>query len=170
MGLSTRILGLVAAYVLAGCSGSGDGEGSEANGNLAACEPDTFRITGTLDGEAVSHSGELGGHGWIQSSAGSTLDTPFEGGGSFHAEWQKVVADGETFTATGNVNLPVTGPRGGETLEYASGSLTKRDDGVTFTLGGLTASVQCITAPCPNGAVQGSLQGCVEWEPFGSAP
>lgn len=169
MGLSERIFGLALACVLVGCSG-GDGEGGEANGGLMACEPDTFRITGTLDGEAISHSGELGGHGWVQSSAGSTLDTPFEGGGSFHAEWQGVVADGETFTATGNVNLPVTGPRGGETLEYASGSLTKRDDGVTFTLSGLTASVQCIAAPCPNGAVQGSLQGCVEWEPFGSTP
>lgn len=167
-----RIALLGSSLWLAACSGNSGGDGADPNGsgNVMACEPDTFRITGTLDGEEVSHTGELGGHGWIQSSAGSTLDTPFEGGGSFHAEWQKVVADGETFTATGNINLPVSGPHGGETLDYASGSLTKRDDGVTFTLNGLTANVQCITAPCPNGAVQGSLQGCVEWTPIGATP
>ncbi|HYJ09405.1 MAG TPA: hypothetical protein VEX18_10360 [Polyangiaceae bacterium] len=158
-----RLILLGFALCLAGCSGDGDGD---ADDDVATCGPDRFVISGTLDGETVSHSGELGGHGWIQSSAGSSLDTPFEGGGSFHAEWQEVVADGETFTANGSINLPPSGPRGGETLEYASGTLTKRDDGVTFTLNGLTASVQCIAAPCPNSTVQGSLRGCVEWAPF----
>jgi hypothetical protein len=158
-----RLILLGFALWLPGCGGDGDGD---ANDDVVRCGPDRFAISGTLEGESIPHSGELSGHSWIQSSAGSTLDTPFEGGGSFHAEWQKVVSDGETFTATGSVTLPPSGPRGGETLEYASGTLTKRDDGVTFTLNGLTASVQCITAPCPNATVQGSLRGCVEWAPF----
>jgi hypothetical protein len=155
-----RLMVLGFALWLAGCS---DGD---ANGDLAMCGADRFVFNGTLDGESVSHGGELSGHSWNQSSAPRTLDTPFEGGGSFHAEWQKLVSDGETFTATGSVNLPPSGARGGETLEFASGTLTKHDDGVTFTLNGLTASVQCIAAPCPNATVQGSLRGCIEWAPI----
>lgn len=164
--MKALISSLALASLLVGCSSSNEVEGEPNGGAIRSCEPDTFRISGTLDGAAVSHEGMLGGHGWIQSSAGSTLDTPFEGGGSFHAEWMKVVADGETFSAAGNINLPAAGPRGGETLEYASGSLTKRDDGVTFELSGLSASVQCIAAPCPASTVQGTLRGCVEWAPF----
>lgn len=156
---------LALVSLLAGCSSSSEVEGDNGAA-VTACQPDTFRIRGTLDSEAVSHEGKLDGHSWIQSSASKTLDTPFEGGGSFHAEWMKVVADGETFSATGNINLPAAGARGGETLEYASGSLTKRDDGVIFELGGLSASVQCIVAPCPTSAIEGTLGGCVEWAPF----
>jgi hypothetical protein len=157
---------LIGCLVLSACSSDG-GDGSAAPGGNTTCAADEFVITGMLDGEAVSHQGMLGGHAWVQASAGRTLDTPFEGGGSFHAEWAKVVADGETFAATGTINLPASGPHGGETLSYGSGSLTKLDDEVRFEISGLTASVACIAAPCPNSAVAGSLQGCVHWAPFG---
>jgi hypothetical protein len=160
---------LIGFLIFTACSSdSGDGNGPAGGGTT--CAADEFMVTGTLDGDAVSHQGVLDGHAWVQASAGSTLDTPFEGGGSFHAAWSKVVADGETFTATGNINLPVGGPHGGETLDYSSGSLTKLDDEVRFEISGLSASVTCIAAPCPNGAVAGSLQGCVHWAPFGANP
>jgi hypothetical protein len=125
------------------------------------CAPGELAIEGTLAGEAVSHRGALNGYAWIQLGMG-TLDTSFEGGGSFHAQWSKLVGDGETFVATGNITLPSPGPRAGETLDYASGTFTKLDGGVRFKVGEFKHSVQCVTAPCPSEAVDGSLQGCVE--------
>jgi hypothetical protein len=125
------------------------------------CAPGEFALEGSLDGEAVSHRGALGNYAWGQLKTG-TLETSFEGGGSFHAEWQMLVADGQTFAATGRVTLPAAGPRGGETLDYASGTFTKLDGGVRFNVSELGLNVQCIIAPCPSGPVAGSLQGCME--------
>ena len=164
-----RLLLLGTLLTLAGCSGNSAGDGGSGGpGNGPVCAADQFIVTGMLDGEAVEHSGALSGHAWIQSSTGSFLDIPFEGGGSFHAEWDGLVADNQTFAASGTIILPVGGPHGGGTLDYTSGSLTKHDQGVSFELAGLSSSVQCVTTPCPGSAVQGTLQGCVEWAPIGA--
>lgn len=147
------------------CGGGSDDEGEDGGSGNVPCVPGELAIEGSLDGEAVSHRGALTGYAWSQLSKG-TLDTSFEGGGQFHAGWQGLVADGQTFAATGNITLPTTGPHGGETLDYASGTFTKLDDGVRFKVTGFEQNVQCITAPCPSGAVDGTLQGCVEPERF----
>lgn len=125
------------------------------------CAPDEFAIEGSLDGEAVSHEGTLSGYAWSQLGTG-TLDASFDGGGKVHAEWPKLVADGQTFMATGNITLPATGAHAGETLDFASGTFTKLDGGVRFKVTAFELNVQCVTEPCPSGAVEGTLQGCVE--------
>jgi hypothetical protein len=152
---------LIFGLLLTGACGGGDDEDG-ASGSVT-CASDEFAIEGSLDGEAVSHRGALSSYAWIQISE-KKLDTSFEGGGSFHAEWAQLVGDGQTFAATGNITLPATGPRSGETLDYASGTLTKLDGGVSFKLTGFKLNIQCITEPCPSGAVEGTLQGCVEPE------
>jgi hypothetical protein len=146
------------------CGGGSDDEGGGGSGDMT-CAPDELAIEGSLDGEAVSYRGALSSYAWSQVKTG-TLNASFEGGGSFHAEWQKLVADGQTFAASGSISMPVAGPRGGETLDYASGTFTKLDGGVRFKLGAFELKVQCITEPCPSGAVEGTLQGCVEPQEF----
>jgi hypothetical protein len=156
---------LIFGLLLTGaCAGGSDGDGAGGSGAMT-CAPDEFALEGSLDGEAVSHRGQLSGYAWGQIKTG-TLDTSFEGGGSFHAEWQKLVNDGQTFAATGNVTLPAAGPHGGDTLDYASGTFTKLDGGVRFKVSGFELDVQCITEPCPSGAVAGTLEGCVEPRQF----
>jgi hypothetical protein len=159
MGRWCLFFGLLLTCACAGGS-DGDGDGDGGSGDMT-CAPDEFAIEGSLDGEAVSHRGALSGYAWAQINTGR-LDTSFEGGGSFHAEWQKLVADGQTFSATGNITLPAAGPHGAETLDYASGTFTKLDGGVRFQVSGFKLNVQCIMAPCPSGAVDGTLQGCAE--------
>lgn len=147
-----------------GCAGGSDGDDDGGSGDKT-CAPDEFALEGSLDGEAVSHRGALSSYAWAQINTG-TLDTSFEGGGSFHAEWQKLVADGQTFSATGRLTLPAAGPHGAETLDYASGTFTKLDGGVRFKVTALELNVQCVTAPCPSDAVEGTLEGCVEPQGF----
>lgn len=153
---------IFALLLTANCGGGSGGDGGSGN---MTCSPDEFALEGLLDGEPVSHRGQLSGYAWSQVGTG-TLDASFEGGGSFHAAWQKPVNDGQTFAATGNVTLPTAGPRGGETLGYASGTFTKLDGGVRFKVSALELNVQCITEPCPNDAVAGTLEGCVEPKQF----
>lgn len=156
---------VVIAFACAGCYGGGDDDGNGGgNGASVTCAEDEFALEGTLDGVEVSARGALGGHAWIQSNDYKTLDTPFEGGGSFHAEWPEIVADGETTSILGSVVMPPGAQRAGETLNYASGSMTKLDNGVTFTLAELASQVTCVTDPCPAEAVDGSLRGCVMWQ------
>jgi hypothetical protein len=153
---------------LTGCFGGGDDD-DDGSGNVQApsCVADEFAIQGTLQGEAIDHRGTLGGHAWIQGSDPSTLDTPFDGGGSLHAEWSNIVADGGTTAIMGTIVLPPSGSFGGQTIDFASGSLTKRDDGVQYQASQLSLAVTCVTAPCPGESVEGALAGCVEWEPIG---
>jgi hypothetical protein len=143
-----------------GCAGGSDGDGEGRSGDMT-CAPDEFALEGSLDGEAVSHRGPLDRYAWAQINTG-TFDTSFEGGGSLHAEWQNLVADGQTFSATGRLTLPAAGPHGAETLDYASGVFTKLDGGVRFKLTAFASNVQCVMAPCPSGPVEGTLEGCVE--------
>lgn len=156
------ILGCLLTCACGGSDGDGDGDSERdaGSGNMT-CAPDGFAIEGSLDGEAVSHEGTLSRYAWSQLGAG-TLDASFEGGGSVHAEWPNLVADGQTFTATGNIALPATGAHAGETLVYGSGTFTKLDGGVRFKVSAFELNVQCVTEPCPSGAVEGTLQGCVE--------
>lgn len=143
-----------------GCGDGSDGNGVGDSGNMI-CAPDEFAVEGSLDGEAVSHRSALTGYVWSQVGTG-TLDTSFEEGGKFHAEWQQPVNNGQTFAATGSITLPATGPHGGETLAYGSGTFTKLDSGLRFKVTGFAQTVQCITEPCPSADVEGTLQGCVE--------
>jgi hypothetical protein len=151
---------LLLGLLLTGACSDGSGDGNGGSGDMT-CEPDELALEGSLDGEAVSHRAALTGYAWSQINQG-TLDASFEGGGRFRAEWQKLVSDGQTFAAAGSITLPATGPHATETLDYASGTFTKLDGGVRFKVSGFTQNVQCIMAPCPTGAVEGTLQGCVE--------
>jgi hypothetical protein len=161
MGRQYLLFGLL---LTCACGGGSDDDDMVDSGNVT-CAPDELAIEGSLDGEAVSHRSELSGYVWSQIGTG-TLDASFEEGGKFHAEWQQPVNDGATFAAIGNITLPSSGPRGGETLDYASGTFTKLDGGVRFKVSGFKLDVQCITAPCPSGSVEGTLQGCVEPREF----
>lgn len=113
-------------------------------------------MVGTLDGAAVSQRGPITGHAWIQQSAGSTLDVPFEGGGKLHAQWDGLVADGQMFSATGALTLLPSGPHGGETLDYGAAVMKKTAENVDFELTQLSSSA----------AIDGTLNGCVRWQPF----
>jgi hypothetical protein len=126
-----------------------------------SCAPDEFALEGSLGGEAVSLRGAMSRYSWRQLDT-RTLDTSFEGGGSFHAEWEKLVGNGQTFAATGNLTLPATSPHAGETLDFSLGSFTKLAGGVRFKVTGFELNVQCITAPCPKSAIEGTLEGCAE--------
>ena len=151
------------------CGSSDDDDGEPGtNGAGPTCGADEFALEGELDGEAVSHSGTLRSHAWIQGSTPSTLDVGFEGGGSVDIEWAGVVARGETIAVTGSITLPVSGPRAGETFEVGSGAMTALEDGATFELGRLSAEVQCIQPLCPADQLDGTLRGCVNWD--GTAP
>jgi hypothetical protein len=147
------------------CACGGDGSDEDSGSGNMTCAPGELAIEGSLGGEAASHRGALRGYSWTQLGSGK-LDTTFEEGGSFHAEWPQLVGDGATFAATGSITMPSTGPRAGETLDYASGTFTKLDGGVRFKVSGFTLSVQCVTAPCPSEAVEGTLRGCAEPTPF----
>jgi hypothetical protein len=153
---------------LLGCGGSDDDDDGAVNGSSnLVCAPDEFIVQGTLEGASISHRGNLQGHAWIQSTDYKSLDTPFEGGGSFHAEWPEVVADGDSTSITGTVTLPPSGEHGGETVSFAAGLMTKRDNGVSFDVSELAIEVTCASAPCPAEAASGALSGCVEWESAG---
>ncbi|HEV8246135.1 MAG TPA: hypothetical protein VGP93_10225 [Polyangiaceae bacterium] len=172
--MKVRPAGLMALCILSGCYGGGgsdDGGAGNGSGGAAtqglACAEDEFAIDGTLNGNTVSHRGTLDGHAWIQSTTSKTLDAIFTGGGDVHTEWAEVVADGETIAVTGSITLPPTGPNGGETLTAASGSMTKLAEEVDFELSGLSTSVPCDMAPCPQTSVDGSLTGCVHWKKIG---
>jgi hypothetical protein len=159
---------LCSAVAVAGCSGSDDDDGNDTSGDpvTASCEVGTFSLRGSVDGQAVSYDGEMDGHAWIQAGSQNTFDGMFMGGGTVHTEWQMLVADGVTTTVTGYVTFPSGGVRGGETLDSMSGSMTKNDDEVRFELTALSASVQCVTEPCPPDEVDGTIEGCVHWEPI----
>ncbi len=146
------------------CGGSDDEPGS--NGAALTCAEDEFKLAGTLDGEAVSHQGALGGHAWIQGSKPSTLDASFEGGGSVHTEWPDVIARGATTAVAGSITLPPDGPRASETLAAGSGTMTALEDGASFELTSFTIQVQCINPPCPAEPVEGTLEGCVHFPSF----
>lgn len=153
-------LGIFCAGLTA-CSGNDDG-GSSAIG--LECAEGTFALDGTLDGQAVSHQGELAGIVWVQGGT-PTFDTSFSTGGSLHIEWAQAIADGATTGVTGRLTLPPDGARAGETLDSASGSMTKLDEGIEFVLRDLSVSVACVTAPCAGDPVAGSVRGCAQWGP-----
>ena len=163
MGRQFLLLGLLLACACGG--GSDDDDDDVVDSGNMTCAPDELAIEGSLDGEAISHRSELSGYIWSQIGTG-TLDASFEDGGKFHAEWQQPVNDGATFPATGNITFPIGVPHGGETLDYASGTFTKLDGGVTFKVTGFKLNVQCLVAPCPSEEVEGTLQGCVEPREF----
>jgi hypothetical protein len=158
--------GLALAVLLSGC-GSDDGGAGQVAGGSTVCAADAFAISGTLEGEPVSASGELRGHAFVQGGTPSTFDTEFEGGGRMHMSWSGIVRNGGTTAVTGSITLPPGGARGGFTLNAASGSMTKLEDEVRFDLAGLTESVQCIAPPCPEDLVAGSLAGCAHWAHIG---
>ncbi|HKO48502.1 MAG TPA: hypothetical protein VJV79_12310 [Polyangiaceae bacterium] len=153
---------LVFAVLLTVACGGTDSDENAGSGNMT-CAPDELAIEGSLDGQAVSYRGALNSYAWTQLGSGK-LDVSFEKGGSFHAQWPQLVADGATFSATGSITLPTTVAHSGETLDYGEGTFTKLDRGVRFNVSGFELSVQCITAPCPSEAVEGALRGCVETE------
>jgi hypothetical protein len=173
-----RFASLLIALLGTGCYGAGVDDGDEGSGGSTSrggttgsggsfhapgCGEERFSLLGTVNGQALEYSGDLNGHAWIQGGDPSTLDTPFAGGGSFHAEWPDVVADGQITTIIGWVALPPGGTRAGETLNFASGTMTKLDAAVTFELGSLSVDVVCVSEPCPDEVVEGAIAGCVEW-------
>lgn len=161
------LAGLSAALLLTAC-GSDSGPGAGGPGAGAACAEGAFDLSGTLDGQTVSQSGTLKSHLWEQLGSNDKLDATFDPVSSVHAEWTGLVADGQTTAITaGSVTMPAGAPHGGETLNAASGTLTKQTDSVSFEFTDLTAAVTCVTAPCPATPVTGTLDGCLHWQHIG---
>jgi hypothetical protein len=157
----------VLAFTVLSACGSDGGNDASTSGNLgASCAPDEYALRGTVDGETIAYQGALGSHAWIQASAQSTFDGSFDGGGSLQTEWDGLVADGDTIAIRGSVVFPAGGALGGQQLDAGAGSMTKLDEGLRFEITALSRAVQCITAPCPPEEVEGTVRGCVEWEPF----
>lgn len=149
--------------LLAGCGSDGAGSnGGPLNG--PSCAENEFVLTGALDGQPVDYRGTLVSHAWIQGTDPSTLDVGFGGGGSLHTEWMSVVAEGDTTTVAGSVTFPASGPQSGQTIDAATGSMSKNDNLVQFELTELSIAVACITSPCPPQPVEGTVSGCVRWQ------
>jgi hypothetical protein len=90
----------------------------------------------------------------------------FVQGGWMRGDARVLDADGDTIAIRGSVVFPAGGALGGQQLDAGAGSMTKLDEGLRFEITALSRAVQCITAPCPPEEVEGTVSGCVEWEPF----
>lgn len=162
-GRGARFEWIFPAIALVGC-----GSSDTAGGGGASCAAGEFVLSGTLDGQAVSHHGTVTGHAWVQAGSPYTLDVQFAPTASLHAEWTTLVSDnGGTAAITGSVTLPSGVPHGGETLDASAGTMTKFTDEIRFEYSKLSLSVTCVTAPCPASPVEGSLDGCLNWNTGG---
>jgi hypothetical protein len=153
------------ATALLGCS-SDDDPGPSVGGN-ALCAAGEYALGGTLAGEAISQRGTLKNHAWIQTGSRNTLDADFEGGGRLHTQWDQLVADGASIAVTGSLAMPPGGARSGVMLNAATGAQQKLDDEVRFELTNLSEVVTCVAPPCPPIDIEGTVNGCIHWEPIG---
>jgi hypothetical protein len=151
---------LLGSVALSSCDGSGDG-GAVTDAELPLCQPNTFRITGTIDNMSIDIT-EAGGGGFAQDDHGGELDVgdPLAGNASvMKLTWTKGLLDGQTGAAAGTVTL-ASGAFAGQTLCAGAGSIVHMPEDhsratVQFRLEGVSSGATCTTQHT------GTLQGCV---------
>ena len=110
---------------------------------------------------ALAVAGVLSAHdGWRLIRTMADLQAKAPGGQILTS----VVAEGDTTTVAGSVTFPASGPQSGQTVDAATGSMSKNDNLVQFELTELSIGVACITSPCPPQPVEGTVSGCVRWQ------
>src|SRR5207249_137403 len=119
---------LVAIPMFAACGGGG-GESPPAQGSsdFITCDASTVKVVGTLSGNPVDIHQSASGSGFSQLNGGDFCTQCFGGSPdpsliAVTLHWSGLVADGDTADANGNVVMPSSGPRAGETLCSGAGT------------------------------------------------
>jgi hypothetical protein len=139
-------------------------DGGPTDQDFPACQPNTLRLQGSIDGMSVDITvpGEGGGlsqdgsGGELQSQAATVPDTSLT---SLHLTWNQGITNGASGDATGTLTM-VTGPFAGQTFCAGNGSQVHiPSDGsvaiAQFELTGLATGQGCTASHT------GTLKGCM---------